>query len=102
MNFKYFMPTEVYFGEDVVLKNQDQLKKLGQKALIVTGKNSAQKSGAYDDITKALASTGIDYVLFDQVEENPSLETVENGAALGKKNNADFVIGIGGGSPLRS
>ena len=100
MNFKYFMPTEVYFGEDVVLKNQDQLKKLGQKALIVTGKNSAQKSGAYDDITKALASTGIDYVLFDQVEENPSLETVENGAALGKKNNADFVIGIGGGSPI--
>ncbi|NMA69744.1 MAG: iron-containing alcohol dehydrogenase [Desulfitobacterium sp.] len=100
MEFKYFMPTEIYFGEDVVLKNKDVFKKLGRKAFIITGRNSAKKNGSYEDVTKALAEAGIEYLLFDEVEENPSLETIEKASGLGKANNVDFVIGIGGGSPM--
>jgi len=100
MEFKFLMPTEIYFGENVVLKNKDIFSKLGKKALIVTGKNSAKKNGSLDDVSKALNQTGIEYILFDEVEENPSLETIEKGRDIGKNHNVDFVIGIGGGSPM--
>lgn len=100
MEFKYSMPTDIYFGEDVILKNKELFSSIGRKALIVTGRSSAKKNGSYDDVKKALSEVNVDYVLFDEVEENPSLETVEKGSHIGKVNNVDFVIGIGGGSPM--
>lgn len=100
MEFRYSMPTQIYFGEDSVLKNKEVFSTLGNKALIVTGRNSAKKNGSYDDVVKALSETGVDYILFDKVEENPSLETIEKGSNIGKENNVDFVIGIGGGSSM--
>ncbi|NLU52706.1 MAG: iron-containing alcohol dehydrogenase [Clostridiaceae bacterium] len=100
MEFKCSMPTDIYFGEDVILKNKELISSIGRKALIVTGRSSAKKNGSYDDVKKALSEVNVDYVLFDEVEENPSLETVEKGSHIGKVNNVDFVIGIGGGSPM--
>ncbi|NLL19359.1 MAG: iron-containing alcohol dehydrogenase [Clostridia bacterium] len=100
MEFKFSMPTEIYFGKDAVLKNKEVFRAIGHKALIVTGKSSSKKNGSYDDVKKALSQTGVEYVLFDEVEENPSLETVERGSDIGKKNQVEFVIGIGGGSPM--
>ena len=100
MEFRYLMPTEIFFGEDVVLKNKEVFSAIGRKALIVTGRRSAKINGSYDDVRQALSETGVEYVLFDEVEENPSLETIEKGREIGKKNQVDFVIGIGGGSPM--
>lgn len=100
MDFKFSMPTKIYFGEDVILKYKEEFSAIGSKALIVTGRSSAKKNGSYDDVKKALNETGVEYVLFDEVEENPSLETIEKGSHIGKLNKVDFVIGIGGGSPM--
>lgn len=100
MEFKYFMPARVIFGENCILENKNLLKTLGSKALIVTGRRSAKANGSYDDVSQALTAVGIDYLLFDEVEENPSIATVEKGASLGKAEKVDFVIGIGGGSPM--
>lgn len=100
MEFRYFMPTEIYFGDDVVLKNKEVFKRIGAKALIVTGRSSANNNGSYNDVTKALSETGVEHLLFDEVEQNPSLETIEKAAAIGKVNKVDFVVGIGGGSPI--
>lgn len=100
MEFKFSMTTEIHFGEDVILKNKELFSSIGSKALIVTGRSSAKKNGSYNDVKKALSETKVEYVLFDEVEENPSLETIEKGSDLGKINNVDFVIGIGGGSPM--
>lgn len=100
MEFKYSMPTVIYFGEDSILKNKEVFSKIGNKALIVTGRSSAKKNGSYDDVVKALSQVEVEHVLFDEVEENPSLETIEKASGVGKANNVDFVIGIGGGSPM--
>lgn len=100
MELKYSMPTKIYFGKDSILKNKDVFSSIGSKALIVTGRSSAKINGSYDDVVKALSKVGIKHVLFDQVEENPSLETIEKGSTIGKANNVDFIIGIGGGSPM--
>ena len=100
MQFKFYMPTEIHFGEDVIINNKEVFSKIGSKALIVTGRSSAKKNGSYDDVKKALSQTGVEHLLFDEVEENPSLETIEKGSEIGKSNNVDFIIGIGGGSPM--
>lgn len=100
MKFNYSTPTKIYFGRGAVENNKNVLLKLGSKALIVTGKSSSKINGSLKDMTNALEALNIKYSVFDDVEENPSLETIERAAALGKELEVDFVIGIGGGSPL--
>lgn len=96
----YYMPTKLYFGKDSLKNNSEALKGFGEKALIVTGKNSSKVNGSLDDLKDVLNSNNISYVIFDDVEENPSLETIHIGAQLGKSSKIDFLIGLGGGSPI--
>ncbi len=94
--FTYAMPTTVFYGPECVkIHSSDWV--LGKKALIVTGQSSAKLSGALDDV---LENIGVEYELFSEVENNPSLETVARGGKLAREAGCDFVIGIGGGSPL--
>ena len=99
-SFNYYMPTKVLLDEEVVLKNRNLFYTYGEKALIVTGKTSSAMNGSLKDVTNILSIKGITYDIFNSVEENPSLETVENIAKLGRTQNSNFIIGIGGGSPI--
>ena len=94
------MPTLVYSEENCVLRHSAELASLGSRALIVTGKNSARRCGAFADVTAALDKHGVSWVEFAEVEENPSVETIMRARQVGCKVKADFVIGIGGGSPM--
>ena len=98
--FTYEMPTKLYFGKGCVAQSVADMAALGKKALIVTGRSSAKRNGSQDAVVAVLESAGLGWVLFDEVEANPSVETVRNGAELGRKEQVDFVIGIGGGSPM--
>lgn len=100
MNIKFFMPTKVIMEDDCVAKNAALLKEYGQRALIVTGANSAKNNGSLQDITEALSALDIQYHIYDKVMVNPTVSCVYEGAAYAKKMNVDFVIGIGGGSPM--
>ncbi len=73
---------------------------MGQKALIVTGKSGAQRSGALEDVCVALTSHGVSYVHFDGVRENPDAEQVYAGVKVACEAGVDFVVAIGGGSPM--
>ena len=97
---KFYMPTKVYFGENSIENNYNILNGLGKNTLIVTGKRSCKLNGSLKDVLNALDKLNVNYMIFDEVEENPSLETIEKGAKLGRSFNCDYVIGIGGGSPL--
>ena len=100
MNINFYMPTNVIMMEDCVLKNAALFMDYGNTALIVTGANSAKMNGALDDITEALNSMGINYHLFDKVMANPTVACIYEGAAFARDHQVDFVIGIGGGSPM--
>lgn len=97
--YKYYMPVKLFFGKNS-LENLSDFITYFKKALIVTGKNSAKLSGALDDVINLLEKNGKDYFLYDKVEENPSLQTVDKGVDVFKESGADFVIAIGGGSPI--
>ena len=71
-----------------------------KKVLVVTGRSSARRCGALDDLDKNLGQLGIEYTVFDRVEENPSVETVMAAGEEGRAFGADAVIAIGGGSPM--
>ena len=98
MNF--YMPAKVYSEKNCVMNHAAELAALGTRALIVTGKSSARRCGAFADVTPALEKYGVSWVEFAEVEENPSVETIMRARKVGCKVEADFVIGIGGGSPM--
>jgi alcohol dehydrogenase class IV len=94
MKFNFFMPVKVIAG--AVSDNAEVLKSFGKKPLIVCGKSSAKACGAIGDIEAVFGETAI----YNKIEPNPSVATVKNGAQFAKEIGADFIIGIGGGSPL--
>ena len=96
----YYMPTKVVLDEEVVLKNSNLFCAYGEKALIVTGKMSSSINGSLNDVTNILLEKGIKFEIFNSVEENPTLEAIESIAELGRAQKCNFIIGIGGGSPI--
>ncbi len=95
-----FIPTRVILGTGVIAANASLFSGFGDRALIVTGKTSAKKSGALQDVTDALTSQGIAYRIFDEVENNPLVSTCYQGGKVAREFGADFIVSIGGGSPM--
>ena len=100
LQFKYYIGTRVIFEKNCVQLHKAELGKYGGKAFLVTGRRSAKESGAIDDISDVLEEQDIEYNIFDRVENNPTIENVAEGGREARNNKADFIIGIGGGSPL--
>jgi alcohol dehydrogenase class IV len=88
------MPTKVVVGS--LADNAELIKSLGSNPCVVCGKNSAKSCGALDDIEAIFGEVSV----YNKIEPNPTIDSVKDGAAFAKENNADFIIGIGGGSPL--
>ena len=98
MEFNYFLPVNIVFGSGKVLETGELTRPYGKKALIVTGKSSAKKSGLYDKVNDSLKAAGLETVLFDKVSQNPLTTTAQEGADFAKANGCDVVVAIGGGS----
>ena len=100
MDFNICMPVRIIGGENCVLKNSREFSKYGKKCLIVTSKSSAKKSGALDDVISVLNKEGIEYRIFDEITENPLVSAVIKAGEKAREFGAEFIVGIGGGSPL--
>ena len=94
------MLTKVINEEFSVLHSSKEIARQGRKALIRTGRFSAKRNGALMELQKVLQDTGTEYVIYDKIEENPSVETIMEARDLGISKGADFCIGLGGGSPM--
>ncbi|MBR5479137.1 MAG: iron-containing alcohol dehydrogenase [Clostridia bacterium] len=98
-NIAYYNPTKVISGEGCV-KNFQNFRDFGKSALIVCSHSAARISGALDDVRLLLNNAKISFEIFDKIEQNPFVETCYEAGALAREIKADFIIGIGGGSPL--
>ncbi len=92
----YFVVPDVVFGQDA-LSHLAELK--GKLAFIVTDKNIV-KLGLIDKVKEQLWQAEIQATVFDEVEPDPSLKTVQEGVAQMNKYGPDLVIGVGGGSVM--
>jgi len=92
----FFRSPEIVFGEDALswLAELD-----GHRAFIVTDENIVQL-GLVERVTAYLDKAGIAYRIFDTVEPDPSLQTVRRGARELQDYGPDWIIGLGGGSPI--
>ena len=97
---KYFMPVRVLSADGAVMNNASLLAGLGARCILVTGKHAAKKSGALDDVSQALEKVGVPFRVFDEIEQNPSVQTCLKAGRAAHGFGADFVVGIGGGSAL--
>lgn len=100
MDFNLFIPINVISGKDAILKNSRKLRGFGCRCLIVTGGKSAKLSGALDDMEKALTDENIEYAVYNKIGPNPRLDHCFEAAEIARNMKADFIVGIGGGSPL--
>src|SRR5208283_4288672 len=91
-----FVSPEIVFGEDS-LSYLEQLK--GRLAYIITDELIV-KLGFLELVTRRLVNAGIAYRVFTDVEQEPSLDTVSNGAQEISQYNPDWIIGLGGGSAI--
>jgi len=100
MSFGFYLPTRVFFGDDVLSKHDTLLAQSGHRALVITGRRSAITCGAMSDFETAARRQGLSWVVFNEVPANPTLDTVAAAVDLARREGIDLVIGIGGGSPL--
>lgn len=96
---RFYLPTEVVSGPGCVRRMAERWV-LGKKALLVTGARSAARSGALEDVTAALEVRGAAWAVFDGVRANPDASQIYMGCDVARREGCDFVVGIGGGSPL--
>ena len=102
VSFDYRIPTRMIFGAGK-LEELGNVALPGRKALIVISSGTSMKKYGYLDRVKALLKkNGADSVVFDKILPNPIKDHVMEGAALAKKENCDFVLGLGGGSSIDS
>lgn len=96
-NFDFKNPTELVFGKGSIAK-LSKLVPQGARTMAVFGGGSARKNGVYNQVAEAMK--GRECVEFWGVEPNPSVETLRKAVALGRKNNVDFLLAVGGGSVI--
>ena len=98
MSYKFFMPAISLMGADCLKDAGDQVGELGfKKALIVTNKVLGQ-IGIVKKVTDVLDNKNIEYAIYDETKPNPTVKNVNDGLALLKEKECDFVISLGGGS----
>ena len=100
-NFVFENATKVYFGEGCVKEYLSCLaKKHGTKVLLAYGGGSIKKNGIYEEVTSILKDAGKEIIEFSGIMSNPTYAKVLEGARLAKKHQAEWILGIGGGSVM--
>ena len=101
--FEYYAPTRVIFGKDTHHKVGEIIKEYGfKKIMLHYGQNSIKRTGLYDEITASLKNAGISYCELGGVEPNPKLSMVKKGTEMAKKEGAELILAVGGGSAIDS
>ena len=94
---RFTLPRDLYHGENAL----DALKTFsGKRAIVCTGGSSMRKFGFLDRIINNLKEAGMEVALIEGIEPDPSVETVMNGAAKMIEFQPDWIVAVGGGSPI--
>ena len=94
---RFTLPRDIYFGKGA-LENLKGLK--GKKAIICVGGGSMKRFGFLDRAKQYLEEAGMEVALFEGIESDPSVDTVMKGAEVMQDFGPDWIVAIGGGSPI--
>ena len=93
-------PRNILFGRGVFGRLGSITRCFGRRALLVCGRGALKRSGRLKEVEDMLRAEGMEVVLFEGVENDPSLATCRHGIVVARESACDAVVGIGGGSAL--
>ena len=97
---EFYTPRKIIFGPGGLSQVGAEVKRLGNKVLVVLGRSAVRKSGALDRLTHLLKEKNLEYIIYENIHSDPTVETVDNGASLAQKGSCNLIIALGGGSVL--
>jgi len=97
---RFYLPTKIIFGSGSLTQLGVEAGKVGRRVLLVTGTTSMRRTGVLDRVSKDLKANGIKVSVFDKIEPNPRVSTVDEGSQIARQEKADLIIGLGGGSAM--
>ena len=95
----FFVPQYIVTGENALAAGGEYMKDFGSRALIVTDDMMVQL-GNVGKLTDVLDKNGISYVIYSKVNSEPTHGMVDDGVKIYKEEKCEFLIGLGGGSPM--
>ena len=95
----FYAPAVNLIGRGVVKEIGSYIKGYGYKKALLVTDHFIAKSGILPKVTAPLDAENIDYVVYSDVDPNPTVKNVEEGLAALKENGCDFIISLGDGSP---
>ena len=98
---EFIVPGQIISGSGALNMAEEVLKGLGKKALIVTDKVMIQL-GNCAKVEAALKNQGVEYAIYSEIVGEPTDTMIENGLKLYKEEGCDFLVALGGGSPMDS
>lgn len=99
MSYEIIVPKKIILGKDAIKNSKEDLKTLGKKALIVTDETMV-KLGNINLLENILKEINIEYIVYSEINSEPTTAMVEKGTKIYRENKCDFFIAIGGGSPI--
>ena len=100
-DFIFKMPAKVRFGEGIHTKLGTILKdEMGFNKVFIATDKGIVSTGIIDKIKSGLDQGGIDYIVYDELIPDPTIEVVDEAAEVLRKSGADVVLAVGGGSPI--
>lgn len=100
-NFRFYSPTEFIFGRDTQKDCGKALKRYGAvKVMIVYGSDRIKASGLLKEIEDSIAAEGIEFCEYGGIKPNPTAENVYGGIARAVSEGVNFMLAVGGGSPI--
>ncbi|MBC8320118.1 MAG: iron-containing alcohol dehydrogenase [Bacteroidetes bacterium] len=101
-NFVAYNPVKLHFGANVINTLGATVKNYGNRVLLTYGKGSVKTYGYYNQVIDQLEKTGLEVFEYSGIKPNPVIEDVEKATLLGRENNIDVIVALGGGSVIDS
>ncbi|WP_082129889.1 iron-containing alcohol dehydrogenase [Aneurinibacillus tyrosinisolvens] len=100
MRFTYLMPTRVESGNGISEKTGEMIKELGITRILIVTDKGVRTANLLEGIERSLLAANVNYDIYDEVEPNPSTETIHKGTEYLKHYKSDAVLAVGGGSSI--
>lgn len=99
-SFGYYMPTRIESGNEASKKTGSLIKDLGVSSVLIITDKGVRAANLLEEIEKSLLTADLHYDIFDEIEPNPSAETIQKGTEFLKQHKNEAVLAVGGGSSI--
>lgn len=96
---RFYMPPASIIGPGALKESGAEIKSYGFKKALIVSDKVLEQLGVVSKVTDVLTENGMDYVIYSDVQPNPTMDNVNQGFKMLKDNNCDFIVSLGGGSP---